>query len=134
MLVRNRWRRAIDLFLKQTKSFGKDKVTFIGKDHLGNNYYEAERPNHPRRFQRFFKKDSYEGLTDVVDAVKVPPSWDAWLRFRRKDPPSELEVKECEEYYETNQARSVESQTNNTEGTSDTKQSTKRSFPKLPLR
>lgn len=76
--------------IKQNKSFSKNKVTYIGKDHLGNKYFEAERPHHQtRRCQRYFERENLDYSIYAVDVAKVPPAWDAWLRFRRKDPPTE---------------------------------------------
>lgn len=131
MSIRNGWSRAIQQFFKQTSTLNKNKIRLVGEDHLGNKYFETERPNHSRRFQRYFEKKSYDGITDVADIVSVPPAWDAWLRFRRQNPPTESEVRESEEYYQTNQARSAE---NKAPECNDTKELPKRPFPKLPFR
>lgn len=106
MNVRNRWFKAIQALIDRNKSIKKTKVTFIGEDHLGNKYYEAHRPNHQwRPIQRFYEKKSYEGIKYVADVVDVPPAWSAWLRFRRKDPPTELEINESDQYYKAMQEK-----------------------------
>lgn len=132
MSVRNRWAMAFNQFFRQTKSLTKNRSTFIGEDHLGNRYFETERPHHSRPIQRHFEKKSYDGITDIVDiGADVPPAWDAWLRFRRKEPPSDLEVKESEEYLRIMQAKSEE---NKTPEPDNTKGILRKPFPKLPHR
>lgn len=121
---------AFNLFVKQAKSITKNRTKFIGEDHLGNRYFETERPNHSRPIQRHFEKKSYDGIKDIVDVgADVPPAWEAWLRFRRKEPPSELEVKESEEYYRAMRAKSEE---NKTPEPDDSGSLAKKRFPKLP--
>lgn len=36
---------------------------------------------------------------DFADLTRVPPAWDAWLRYRRKEPPSLEEIEESERYF-----------------------------------
>ncbi|XP_014254957.1 NADH dehydrogenase [ubiquinone] 1 alpha subcomplex assembly factor 2 [Cimex lectularius] len=68
------------------------KKRLIGKDYLGNQYYEtmplgsSARVNRPSRF--YVPKD---GDTSKFDEG-VPPEWEAWLRLRRKSPPTEEEI------------------------------------------
>ena len=98
-------KKAFGLFVRQTKSLNKEKITFVGQDHIGNKYFEAYRPNHSRPVQRYFERTSgVKNFDDVVDAANVPPPWDTWLRFRRKDPPSEAELKESDDYFQYQQA------------------------------
>ena len=100
----NRWSRLFQAITKHAKTFNKDQVKFIGEDHLGNRYFEAQRPNHTRPVQRFFNRPKkIENFDEVVESVHVPPAWDAWLRFRKQEPPSELEVQEGEEYFRMQQ-------------------------------
>lgn len=87
----------------------KDTATYVGRDHLGNHYYEKYQPNHQfRKNQRYFIKEKVESFDELVDATHVPPAWDAWLRFRRKEPPSTEEVEEGEEYYKIQQERAAQ--------------------------
>lgn len=99
----NRWTRALKLFWNQRATIGKETVKLVGQDHQGNKYFEAIRPNNSRPVQRYFERPKVESFDDVVDAAHVPPSWDAWLRFRRQEPPSAEEVNESEEYYRMQQ-------------------------------
>lgn len=61
----------------------------MGKDYFGNKYFEI--PANPsigkRKASRWFdppKKDDF--------MQEMPAEWEAWLRGRRKEPPSEEEV------------------------------------------
>lgn len=61
----------------------------IGTDHLGNKYYETPRHanSDKKNSARYFEpqdKDKFD--------QEVPAEWEAWLRYRRKEPPSESEV------------------------------------------
>lgn len=61
----------------------------IGSDYFGNKYYEipANASIGKRRASRWFeppKKDDF--------MQEMPAEWEAWLRFRRLNPPSEDEV------------------------------------------
>lgn len=100
----NRWSKAIKLIIKHKNAINKGKERFIGEDHLGNQYFEAEKPNHSRPIQRYHvTKKSPENFDELIEAVHVPPAWDAWLRFRRSTPPSNQEVLEGEEYFRMQQ-------------------------------
>lgn len=100
----NRWSKVFQAILKHAKSFNKEEVRLVGEDHLGNKYFEAQRPNHIRPVQRFYNRSKkLENFDDIIDSVHVPPAWDAWLRFRKQEPPSELEVLESEEYFRMQQ-------------------------------
>lgn len=100
----SRWSKAISLMLKQKANFKLDKKRLVGRDHLGNEYYEEQRPNHSRPLQRFHLKAKHPtNFDELIDACHVPPAWDAWLRFRRTEPPSEQEVLEGEEYFKIQQ-------------------------------
>uniref|UniRef100_A0A7R9H9I3 NADH dehydrogenase [ubiquinone] 1 alpha subcomplex assembly factor 2 n=1 Tax=Timema poppense TaxID=170557 RepID=A0A7R9H9I3_TIMPO len=61
----------------------------IGKDYLGNNYFEI--PPNPqigkRRAERWFTPKNPENFEQ-----EIPAEWEAWLRGRRNDPPLEEEV------------------------------------------
>lgn len=66
------------------------KGTQVGTDHYGTIYYEAPISEHtgktrPSRYYATTKeRDDFE--------QEIPPEWMAWLRFRRKEPPTEEEV------------------------------------------
>lgn len=127
----NRVIKAIKSIFTQRDLIAKQKITFIGEDRI-NKYYETERPSHGRRFQRYYERKSLEEIKDIIDLVGVPPAWDAWLRFRRKDPPTNEELKESEEYFRIQQQRARESKTSLPSQIQDPKLPKKRNFPKLP--
>ncbi|XP_014472261.1 PREDICTED: mimitin, mitochondrial [Dinoponera quadriceps] len=60
----------------------------IGEDYYGTKYYEQEirsssRTKPPRFFEPVNKDDFMQEL---------PAEWEAWLRYRRKEPPTKEEV------------------------------------------
>ncbi|CAG0921721.1 unnamed protein product [Notodromas monacha] len=61
----------------------------VGKDRFGNEYFEIPAdPSSARRLpRRWFKP-----RTDFNFEAEMPAEWEAWLRFRRKIPPSEEEL------------------------------------------
>ncbi|XP_026477117.1 NADH dehydrogenase [ubiquinone] 1 alpha subcomplex assembly factor 2 [Ctenocephalides felis] len=65
------------------------KANFIGKDHLGNKYYET--PGNPsigkRKANRYFEPTIKEKFDQ-----ELPAEWEAWLRNRRTEPPTEEEI------------------------------------------
>nr|XP_019542116.2 NADH dehydrogenase [ubiquinone] 1 alpha subcomplex assembly factor 2 [Aedes albopictus] len=65
------------------------KGNLMGEDYLGNKYYEI--PANPslgqRRPQRRFEPTEKEAYNQEVTA-----EWEAWLRGRRKEPPTEQEL------------------------------------------
>uniref|UniRef100_A0A6M2DCX0 Putative mimitin mitochondrial n=1 Tax=Xenopsylla cheopis TaxID=163159 RepID=A0A6M2DCX0_XENCH len=67
------------------------KGNFIGKDYLGNEYYET--PADPsigkRKANRYFQPR----IKNKFDQ-ELPAEWEAWLRGRRPEPPTEEEIKE----------------------------------------
>lgn len=60
----------------------------IGEDYYGTKYYEEEiRYSARKRPPRYFvpvNKDDFE--------QELPAEWEAWLRYRRKDPPTREEI------------------------------------------
>lgn len=86
----------------------------IGQDHLGNKYYEVLKPGHQwRKKQRYFEAPGVDPTSYiVVDKAKVPPAWNAWLRFRRDDPPTVEEVQESEDYFVNQQNLAAEKKMN----------------------
>lgn len=63
--------------------------TLIGSDYFGNKYYEI--PPNPslgkRRASRWFDPPTKDDFMQ-----EMPAEWEAWLRGRRQEPPSEDEV------------------------------------------
>ncbi|XP_046746684.1 NADH dehydrogenase [ubiquinone] 1 alpha subcomplex assembly factor 2 [Diprion similis] len=65
------------------------KGDLVGTDHFGTKYYETplhattSKTKPPRYFEPVDKDDFQQ---------EVPAEWEAWLRYRRKEPPSEAEV------------------------------------------
>lgn len=61
-------------------------VTVVGRDHLGNTYYEQDRGKPPSRYYEPPQRNY-----DLFDR-SVPAEWEGWLRFRREAPtPEEME-------------------------------------------
>lgn len=135
--IKNLFFVGIQQIFKSRKLTAQSKVVYVGKDHFGNYYYEADRPNAPRRHQRYFERKELGDATAIVDLSKVPPAWDAWLRFRRRDPPTEEEILESEDYFVTQQAMAkIKDPDKESEQASDRNQSKslkKRSFPKINI-
>ncbi|KAG8237065.1 hypothetical protein J437_LFUL005172 [Ladona fulva] len=65
------------------------KGNYTGTDYFGNKYYEipADPSVGKRKSSRWFEPKE----TDAFDQ-EIPAEWEAWLRGRRKDPPSEEEL------------------------------------------
>ncbi|KAJ8921640.1 hypothetical protein NQ315_010549 [Exocentrus adspersus] len=61
----------------------------MGSDYFGNKYYEI--PPNPsvgkRKPSRWFKPPKKDDFMQ-----EMPAEWEAWLRMRRKEPPSEEEI------------------------------------------
>ncbi|XP_042857727.1 NADH dehydrogenase [ubiquinone] 1 alpha subcomplex assembly factor 2-like [Penaeus japonicus] len=64
----------------------------IGDDYYGNKFYEI--PADPRRGKRYAKRWYVPPVDMQYDQKHMPAEWDAWLRNRRAEPPSEAELKE----------------------------------------
>lgn len=71
--------------LKPRQIFGNT----IGKDYFGNTYYEI--PADPRRGKRLPTRWFEPETKDAFDQ-EMPAEWEAWLRNRRKVPPTDEEV------------------------------------------
>lgn len=58
----------------------------IGEDYYGTKYYEIQKSSSSRNPRYFvpLNKDNYE--------QELPVEWEAWLRYRRKVPPSKEEI------------------------------------------
>lgn len=95
--------KALKFLFSQRRLRAQEKITFIGQDHLGNKFYERCRPSDWRVNRRYFERTYVKEGEDFADLTRVPPAWDAWLRYRRKDPPSPEEVEESERYFRTQQ-------------------------------
>ncbi|EZA59878.1 Mimitin, mitochondrial [Ooceraea biroi] len=60
----------------------------IGEDYYGTKYYEEPpRPAHPNRPPRSFVPVNKEDFEQ-----ELPAEWEAWLRHRRKNPPTREEI------------------------------------------
>ncbi|CAH2102220.1 unnamed protein product [Euphydryas editha] len=82
------WRIVIRNFLNSLKP-RQIQGNNIGKDYIGNVYYEipADPSTGKRKPSRWY--DPPKGL-DFQDPI--PAEWEAWLRMRRKEPPTEEEI------------------------------------------
>ncbi|XP_076229119.1 NADH dehydrogenase [ubiquinone] 1 alpha subcomplex assembly factor 2 isoform X2 [Nomia melanderi] len=59
---------------------------YIGEDYYGTKYYESTSAR--RKNARYFipvNKEDFE--------QEIPVEWESWLRYRRRDPPTEEEIK-----------------------------------------
>lgn len=71
-------------------SFKPTQHKLIGEDYYGTKYYEIENPRSRRKnSSRYFVPVNKDD-----DTQEVPVEWEAWLRYRRKDPPSEEEIRQ----------------------------------------
>jgi len=60
------------------------KGEVAGKDHLGNTYYYISGTTNQRKQRWFTPKTDFE--------QEIPAEWESWLRYRRREPPTEEEV------------------------------------------
>lgn len=63
----------------------------MGTDHFGNKYFEIPSGGNRAKRSRYFEP-SGEDKEGKFDA-ELPAEWEAWLRGRRREPPTEEEVK-----------------------------------------
>ena len=72
-----------------TGSEASSTFQIVGKDHLGNVYYEepTSRPGGMRKTKRF-----YEPVSSQDFDKPIPPEWFAWLNYRREDPPTQEQI------------------------------------------
>ncbi|EUB64567.1 Ribosome-binding protein 1 (Ribosome receptor protein) [Echinococcus granulosus] len=75
----------------------------VGTDAMGNRYFEAEPdrdsevPHRAARPKRFFLVPGQKSIEDSwvqlnTELPRLPSEWDAWLRYRRADPPTLEEI------------------------------------------
>ena len=74
--------------LRTKKKVQQEQIS-AGKDYMGNMYYEA--PADPSRGVRAPKRWYWPQHEDDWDRP-IPPEWEAWLRYRRPDAPTEEEI------------------------------------------
>ncbi|ESP05470.1 hypothetical protein LOTGIDRAFT_228046 [Lottia gigantea] len=98
-------------FRTSLQTIARTKEVFIGKDHIGNLYYEkhtgtrhAEKLKRPARYIKDVNPKSIAEL----EAPLIPKEWEAWLRHKRKDPPTDKELEENYVYLLRTQMRSEE--------------------------
>lgn len=74
-----------DILTSITPTFIRPKL--VGKDFFGTKYYEVSRSSTSR-----FKKPAryFQSVNDFDQ--EIPPEWEAWLRHRRKEPPTLEEI------------------------------------------
>ncbi|XP_044762995.1 NADH dehydrogenase [ubiquinone] 1 alpha subcomplex assembly factor 2 [Coccinella septempunctata] len=61
--------------------------TLKGTDYMGNKYFEIPKSSNKQRNSRWFQPTEKDNFTQ-----EVPAEWEAWLRGRRREPPTEEEV------------------------------------------
>ncbi|XP_064606706.1 NADH dehydrogenase [ubiquinone] 1 alpha subcomplex assembly factor 2-like [Liolophura sinensis] len=75
--------------LRNSFSAPKQTVTLVGEDHLGNRYFLKEAdPKRNLRGGRWVEPVN----NDQFKPPEVPVEWEAWLRGRRDDPPTQQEL------------------------------------------
>ncbi|MCJ8734779.1 hypothetical protein PDJAM_G00239320 [Pangasius djambal] len=98
------------------RTFGVMKE-HVGTDHLGNKYYYIPeqktwtgRVVRARRFVEASNPTEFEYLEG-----SVPSEWDAWIRGRRKDPPTVEELLKNERYREQIKIKAQEAEEKDSE-------------------
>lgn len=66
------------------------KGNFIGTDYMGTKYFEI--PADPQGGLRRAYRSFEPSISEKFDQT-LPPEWEAWLRGRRKEPPTEEEIR-----------------------------------------
>lgn len=74
-----------DFLASITPTFTRRKL--VGEDFFGTKYYEIPRSS----TSRFKKPARYFQPVNDFDQ-EIPPEWEAWLRHRRKEPPTLEEI------------------------------------------
>ncbi|KAJ3604251.1 hypothetical protein NHX12_028992 [Muraenolepis orangiensis] len=89
--------RRIAGFLRRTFGIVREHV---GSDHLGNNYYKVP-PQTTWTGRKVGAKRMFEAANpahyEYVES-SIPSEWDAWIRGRRKEPPSIEEMLKNQQY------------------------------------
>lgn len=68
-------------------------VKMVGEDHLGNKYFEKlADPARNRRASRWVEPRDASQSADPTFIPEVPMEWEAWLRRRRNNPPTQEEI------------------------------------------
>ncbi|XP_015926072.1 NADH dehydrogenase [ubiquinone] 1 alpha subcomplex assembly factor 2 [Parasteatoda tepidariorum] len=84
---RSVWRMIINNIIRSFKVIPSEGK-LMGEDNVGNKYYEAS-----RRKESFKKLDTrWFEPKDGEWQQDLPAEWEAWLRGRRKDPPTKEEI------------------------------------------
>lgn len=79
-------------FLKSIKIGEERRYNEVGRDHLGNQYFEIPAdPSRGRRNPRRWYEAGKRFDHDHFDRP-LPSEWFAWLHLRRMDPPTEEEI------------------------------------------
>ncbi|XP_073675162.1 NADH dehydrogenase [ubiquinone] 1 alpha subcomplex assembly factor 2 [Garra rufa] len=93
------------------RTFGVVKE-HVGTDHLGNKYYYIPeqkswtgRVLRPKRLVEAVNPNEFEYMEG-----SIPSEWDAWIRGRRKQPPTIEELLKNERYREQIKIRAVEAE------------------------
>ncbi|EEZ98642.1 NADH dehydrogenase [ubiquinone] 1 alpha subcomplex assembly factor 2 [Tribolium castaneum] len=86
--ARNVWKAVLTNFINSLRP-RQIRGNLVGSDYFGNKFYEipADPSIGKRKASRWFeppKKDDFQ--------QEMPAEWEAWLRGRRKEPPTDDEV------------------------------------------
>ncbi|GAB1599477.1 NADH dehydrogenase [ubiquinone] 1 alpha subcomplex assembly factor 2-like isoform X1 [Argonauta hians] len=131
MTQRARW--LWGLFKNSMYSLKQD-TRVIGKDHFGNTYYEKDAmPSRNLKGARWVEREDGDQMT----APDVPVEWEAWIRGKRKDPPTVEEIQKNHAFKMRTIQRAKEleqkySKTSTKLGVNNDLQETIGTFPKYP--
>jgi len=76
------WKNFIASFIPRARR------NLIGEDYYGTKYYEEQpRSSNPNRSLRYFEPINKENFEQ-----ELPAEWEAWLRHRRREPPTQEEI------------------------------------------
>ncbi|KAL3868899.1 hypothetical protein ACJMK2_041655 [Sinanodonta woodiana] len=117
----------------------KQKEYFMGQDQYGNKYFEKKaEPSQNLRGSRYVLPQS----KDLFEVPEIPTEWNAWLRHRRVEPPTEEEIEKnfltmvrtqqrAKELEKTNKEASQTGKENEEQGSQEIKYN-QRNFPIYP--
>ncbi|VDM18014.1 unnamed protein product [Hydatigera taeniaeformis] len=97
------WSALRSSFSSLIRLIAAEEGRLVGTDAAGNRYFEAEPdrdsevPHRASRPKRFFLAPGQKSVEDPwiqsnTELFSLPSEWDAWLRHRRADPPTQEEI------------------------------------------
>ncbi|KAK3590408.1 hypothetical protein CHS0354_008760 [Potamilus streckersoni] len=106
----------------------KQKEHFMGQDQYGNKYFEKEAdPSRNLRGSRYVLPPS----KDLFQVPEIPTEWNAWLRKRRVNPPTEEEIEKNFLTMVRTQQRAKELEKSNREASQTRKEKEEQGSPEI---